>query len=167
MTTLWLEPKLETILSLVESLGMQLQEILGKSIDNEDAETFGYYDAAEHITGLAFVACQTYIATVCGEIGKDKGDSLLKGPMHSGGLRKAQIINHAANYWKHNNEWVLTEPDRRREAIEKAFGSVGFSVISDYPLSGILSELSDPRTASLAAGNAILREWKDAILGGA
>ena len=167
MALLWFEGELETLLSLVGSLDLQLHEVVRKSLDCEDADQFGYFDVAEHITGLGFVACQTYIATVCGGIGADKSDALKKGPQHSGGLSKAQIINHAANYWKHNNEWALAKPDRRREAIEKAFDSVGFPVGTDYPLSGILTELSAPHSASLAAVADFLRDWKDAIPGNA
>src|SRR3546814_11527592 len=90
-------------------------------LSTEGADERGYVDVAEHRTGLAFVACQTYMATVCGAVGIDKSAALRKGPQHPGGLSKVQIINHAANYWKHNNEWALTKPDRRRELIEKAF----------------------------------------------
>ena len=167
MAHLWFERELETLLSLVGSLDLQLHEVINKSLDAQDADQFGYFDVAEHITGLGFVACQTYIATVCGGMGASKIDALKRGPQHSGGLSKAQIINHAANYWKHNNEWALEKPDRRREAIEKAFDSVGFPVGTDYPLSGVLTELSDPSSASLASVADYLREWKDAILGDA
>src|SRR3546814_4588494 len=121
MASLWLEPELEALLSLVHSLDAQLHEVAGKGLSTEGADERGYFDVAEHITGLAFVACQTYIATVCGAVGIDKSAALRKGPKHPGGLSKVQIINHAANYWKHNNEWALTKPDRRRELIEKAF----------------------------------------------
>lgn len=131
MAQLWFERELETLLSLVNSLDVRLHEVIRKNLDAEDADQFGYFDVAEHITGLAFVACQTYIATVCGGIGIDKSDAIKKGPQHAGGLSKAQIIKHAANYWKHNNEWPLTKTDRRRETIEKAFASVGFPVGTD------------------------------------
>lgn len=152
------------MLSLIDSLELQLHEVVDRSLDAEDADQFGCFDVAEHIIGLGFVVCQTYIATVCGGIGVDKIDALKKGPQHSVGLSKAQIINHAANYWKHNNEWALAKPDRRREAIERAFDSVGFSVDTDYPLSGVLTELSAPCFASLVAVADLLREWKDAII---
>jgi hypothetical protein len=167
MARLWLERELETLLSLVASLDAQLEEVVSKSLAVEDADQFGYFDVAEHITGLGFVACQTYVATLCGGISAGKRDTLKKGPQHSGGLSKAEIINHAANYWKHNNEWALAKADRRRDAIEKAFDSVGFSVGTDYPLSGVLTEISVPHPASLACAVDVLRKWKDAVLGDA
>ncbi|MCH7558043.1 MAG: hypothetical protein IIB56_11370, partial [Planctomycetes bacterium] len=40
-----------------------------------------------------------------------------------------------------------SKKDKRRENIEKAFESVGFSVDLDYPLSGVLTELSLPGEA--------------------
>src|SRR3546814_5933127 len=94
---------------------------------------------------------------VCSSDLIDKSAALRKGPQHPGGLSKVQIINHAANYWKHNNEWALTKPDRRRELIEKAFDSVGFPVGTDYPLSGVLTELSEPHFASFAVVTGALR----------
>src|SRR3546814_13409909 len=80
MASLWLEPELEALLSLVHSLDAQLHEVAGKGLSTEGADERGYFDVAEHITGLAFVACQTYIATVCGAVGIYKSAALLKGP---------------------------------------------------------------------------------------
>src|SRR3546814_6612644 len=104
MASLWLEPELEALLSLVHSLDAQLHEVAGKGLSTEGADERGYFDVAEHITGLAFVACQHYIATVCGDVRIDKCTALRKGPQHSGGLRKVQIIKHEAKYWKHKTK---------------------------------------------------------------
>jgi hypothetical protein len=39
------------------------------------------------------------------------------GPKHSDGNTIVKIINDAANYWKHNNEWSLDKTPKRRELI--------------------------------------------------
>ncbi len=165
MPRLWIENELETLLSLVRLLDKQLGDLSDRSVEVEDADAYGHFDTMEHLVGLAMVTAQTYVATVCGAIALEKRLALKTGPTHSGGKTKVEIINHAANYWKHNNEWSTERSDRRRRAIEEAFDSVGFPVGTDYPLSGVLTELSDPELASLEALARILTEWKAAALG--
>lgn len=167
MPRLWIEHELETLLSLIRLLDQQLGDLSDRSVEAEDADAYGHFDTMEHLVGLAMVTGQTYVAAVCGAIALDKRLALKTGPSHSGGKTKVEIINHAANYWKHNNEWGTERSDRRRQAIEEAFDSVGFPVGTDYPLSGVLTELSDPEFASLDALARILTEWKSAVLGDA
>jgi hypothetical protein len=164
MPQLWIEQELENLLKLVYLLDEQLSELSDKSMEAEDADAYGYFDTMEHLVGLAMVISQTYIATVCGAIAVEKRSALKNGPPLPGGKTKVEIINHAANYWKHNNEWGTERSGRRRQAIEEAFDSVGFPVGTDYPLSGVLTELSDPMFASLEALVGILQEWKSAVL---
>jgi hypothetical protein len=165
--SLWIEYELETLLSLMELLDTRLSELLGDRENSPDPDSFGYYDVAERLTGLAFVSCQTYLTTLCGSLGLEKGKALNLGPTHRTGMAKVQIVNHAANFWKHNPEWNFAKLDRRRETIEKAFDSIGFPVGTDYPLSGVLTELSAPEVGSLAAVAQVLRAWKADVLSNA
>ena len=160
MRTLWIEAELGNLAKLVSAIDSHLSDICARSVEVEDPESFGYFDSAEHATGLGLVACQTYIATVYGTLGIEKRRALNFGPKHLGGLTKVQIVNHAANYWKHNNEWALDRTAARQVAIEQAFESVGFPVGADYPLSGVLTELANPHPVSLAAVVSILEAWK-------
>lgn len=160
MRTIWIETELGKLAELIAAIDSHLSDIFAKSIEAEDPDSFGYFDSAEHATGLGLVACQTYMAMVYGTLGVDKRNALNFGPKHLGGLTKVQIINHAANYWKHNNEWALDRTAARQAAIEKAFESVGFPVETDYPLSGVLTELANPGPASLAAVVSVLEAWK-------
>ncbi len=164
MPQLWIEHELQTLVALVRLLDQQLSELSDRSTDAEDADAFGYFDTMEHLVGLAMVIFQTYIATVCGAISAEKRLALRNGPLHWGGMYKAEIFNHAANYWKHNNEWGAERSDRRRQVIEDAFESVGFPVGTDYPLSGVLTELSAPKFASLEPLIETLHQWKSAVL---
>lgn len=138
---------LELLKELVQLIDQQIEKICPLCSEVDDPDSLGYFDRAEHVTGLWFVACQTFMSSVCGNLEVSKRNALTIGPSHSSGNTKAQIINHAANYWKHKNEWNLSKKDKRRENIEKAFESVGFSVDLDYPLSGVLTELSLPGEA--------------------
>jgi hypothetical protein len=148
MRHLWLEYELEILGELITTIDQKLVEICQKSTCVDDGDGFGYFDSAEHVTGLGFVACQTYMATVYGYLKIDKQKALAAGPRHSCGRTKVQIINHAANYWKHNNEWALDRSTEKRQAIEKAFESVGFPVGTEYPLSGVLTEVASPEAAT-------------------
>jgi len=160
MHTLWIEAELGNLAKLITAIDSHLSDVCTRSVEAGDADSFGYFDSAEHATGLGLVACQTYMAAVYGTLGVEKRRALNLGPKHLGGLPKVQIINHAANYWKHNNEWAFDRKAARQLAIEQAFEAVGFPVGTDYPLSGVLTELANPYPASLTAMVSILEDWK-------
>jgi hypothetical protein len=164
MRHLWIEcglGGLGGLTGLIVTIDEYLSNIYKRSVEMiEDADSFGLFDSAEHATGLGLVACQTYMAMVYGNLEIEKRRALSFGPKHHGGLTKVQIVNHAANYWKHNNEWALDRRAARQEAIKQAFESIGFPVGTDYPLSGVLTELADPYPASLRAVISILEAWK-------
>jgi hypothetical protein len=160
MRHLWIESELSKLIGLITTIDEYQSEILRKSMEVSDPDNVGLFDSAEHTTGLSLVACQTYMATVYGNLRIAKQRALNFGPKHDGGLTKVQIINHAANYWKHNNEWLLDRTTARKKAIERAFESIGFPVNTDYPLRGILTELTFPDCASLQSVISILETWK-------
>lgn len=160
MRTLWIEAELSRLSGLIATIDDHLSDICSRSLEAEDADSFGFFDSAEHAIGLGFVACQTYMAAIYGTLHIAKHRALKFGTKHLCGLTKVQIINHAANYWKHNNEWALDRTVARQEAIERAFESIGFPVDTDYPLAGVLTELATPSPASLRSVITILEAWK-------
>ena len=163
MINVLIQYDLELLKELVQLIDQQIGKICQLCSEVDDPDSLGYFDRAEHVTGLGFVACQTFISSVLGNLGVSKRVALAIGPSHSGGNTKAQIINYAANYWKHNNEWDQNKKDKRREIIEKAFESVGFPVNIDYPLSGVLTELSLPGEARFRSVLCALDVWKDEL----
>jgi len=120
----------------------------------------GYFDSAEHVTGLGFVTLQTYLTAVYGILKINKKIALNRGPIHQDGNTIAKIVNDAANYWKHNNEWSLDKNSKQRELIENTFESVGFPIDLDYPLCGVLAELCVPNYASFLAVFNKLEQWQ-------
>ena len=154
---------LELLKELVQLIDRQIENICQLCSGVNDPDSLGYFDSAEHVTGLGFVACQTFMSSVCGNLGVSKGNALAIGPSHSSGNTKAQLVNHAANYWKHKNEWEQSKKDKQREVIEKAFESVGFPVNLDYPLSGVLTEVSLPEEARFQSVLGALEVWKDEL----
>jgi hypothetical protein len=129
-----------------------------------DADAFGYFDRVEHVTGLCFVACQTYITSIFGGLGIPKAKALAAGHRHTSGLTVAEIVNHSANYWKHRDAWHLDHSEANQTRIRRAFEKVGFPVDADYPLAGILREMCSPEMASFARLAGILVEWRDALI---
>ena len=163
MVNVLIQCDLELLKELVQLIDQQIEKICQLCSKVDDPDSFGYFDSAEHVTGLGFVACQTFMSSVWGNLGVSKRNALAIGPSHSSGNTKAKIINSAANYWKHNNEWDPSKKDKRREDIEKAFESVGFPVDSSYPLSGVLTELSLPGEARFQSVLGALDVWKDEL----
>ncbi len=158
-----IDTDLELLQQLVLVLDKQLENIIAESREVEDPDGFGYYDIAEHIIGLGFVACQTYMSSVYGYLQIDKKKAISFGPVHSCGQTKMQLINHAANYWKHNNEWPHGKFDKQRKAIEEAFKDIGFPVGRDYPLSNILTEVVSPKTISFSPIIEMLELWRNEL----
>lgn len=154
---------LDLLRNLVRIIDQHLDNIGDEATKVDDPDGFGYFDNAEHITGLGFVACQTYMSSVCGILRIDKQKALIVGPLHSSGQTKAQIINHAANYWKHNNEWSFEKNSKQRKYVEDAFELVGFPVNTDYPLSGVLTEVAFPEHAAFEPITKILELWRDEL----
>ena len=131
---------LELLKDICSFIDGKLQS-LGESID-EEAEQCGLFDRLEHLVGLGFVACQTYMAATygCANIRKDL--ALEFGPKVSSELFLTQMVNHAANMWKHCEEWHISGDDGPKRPLRKAFDAIGYSVESGYPLSGCLAEIT-------------------------
>ena len=158
-----LDYDLNLLRNLIHSIDQHLEKIIQASLQVDDADSFGYFDNAEQITGLGFVACQTYLSSVCGYLKIEKGKALSFGPFHSSGQSKVQIINHAANYWKHNSEWVFEKNSKQKKFVEEAFELVGFPINTDYPLSGVLTEVVSPDDATFESVIKVLETWKDGL----
>ena len=152
---------------LVATIDKKLYEIIDQASSVEDPDSLGYFDSAEHVTGLGFVACQAYMTAVYGILRVEQFKALSYGPMHQCGKSIAQIVNDAANYWKHNNAWSLDKNTKRRERIENTFNDIGFPIGAEHPLSGVLTDLAFPDAASFGPILRKLEEWKSLVQHGA
>ena len=152
---------LELLKDIVRIIDQHLETINQRSTEVDDPDSFGYFDQSEHVLGLGFVTCQTYISAICGHLGMRKQDALSVGPQHSSGQTIVQIINHAANYWKHSDEWLPDKNHKKKKYIEIAFEAMGNSVEADYPLSSVLTEITSPRKASFESLVELLTSWRE------
>ncbi len=155
---------LELLRDIVGTIDRHLEMIKQQSTEVEDPNSFGYFDRGEHVVGLGFVACQTYIVAICGHLGIRKQDALTFGPQHPSGQTVVQIVNHAANYWKHNSEWLVNKETRQRKYVESAFEAVGFPAGMDYPLYSVLTEITHPQTSKFESLVELLIDWKDKLV---
>ena len=128
-----------------------------------DPDSFGFFDRLEHLTGLGFVACQIYIASTYSHIGLSKESALTLGPQHHCGISIVAVVNHAANLWKHQDEWALQRNERARDRIIKAFEDLGYPALGEYPLSGCLAELCTPEEARFRRLLPHLVQWREKL----
>jgi hypothetical protein len=110
---------MDLLVHVATVLDEQLDLISEKSVEISDADAFGLHDRGEHVAGLGFVACQAYMAATYGFVRLPKKLVLQLGPRHGpSGRFVADVVNHAANFWKHHSEW----PSRRDSVRAQAAG---------------------------------------------
>lgn len=154
-------------------LHFQLLEKIGHFLDSQlsalsesseccsDPDGFGLFDLQETICGMGFVALQTYITSVIGAFNIESDTAFRQGPCHGQShLTIVSLVNHAANHWKHKDEWSMTRNDPRRDRILHALKEVVPSKSKDYPLCGMLSALSSPHRASFRVVLDKLKMWR-------
>jgi hypothetical protein len=74
-----------------------------------------------------------------------------------------QIINHAANFWKHQDDWRIEKNSkaevRTREALEK----VGVSTKRSYVLSNVLAMIAPSKPERFRTFIPILTAWREEL----
>jgi hypothetical protein len=154
---------LDLLEHIMRILDAQLDRDCDTANASSDPDGFGLFDRMEHLTGLGFVACQTYLVSAYGSIGIPKDIALQCGPLHCPSLSVAGLVNHAANLWKHQDEWALQQNTRARDRIIKAFDDLGLPALGEYPLSGCLAEICYQTEARFRSVLPFLIQWRDAL----
>jgi hypothetical protein len=157
------DPDLDVLADILLVLDRHLESIIGEWETAAECEQFGSFERAERITGLGFVACQAYITATHGFMNVQKPDALSAGPCHRTGQRIVEIINQAANYWKHHEAWHLDKNPAQQNRIREAFNLVGVPVDLDYPLNGLLTEVVAPDPTGFTPLVAKLANWRDEL----
>ena len=156
------------IRDLFELLDARMEQLVAEIEASDDPDGFGLLDDAEHVFGMGLVAAQRYLTSVRGWHDISKNDALNSGPIHSGGQSFAKIINAAANYWKHIDEWDLGAVVHRDIDGLETFQSNTMRVIesvtpwADYTLANLLHALiGEPQLSLLLP---ILQQWREELL---
>lgn len=150
-------------LSVLRLLDDKMELIISQASDVSHLDSMGLLDELEHLVAFGVVCVQTYITDMASFARLSKHEAFEFGPTTAGGISKVQIINAAANYWKHRSEWTLNGGGKRKEAIDKLFDEVGYSTDTDYPISGVITELLTPMDTRLCNLSPILIDWRNSM----
>lgn len=152
---------MELLKDLLELLDGHIERLTANVPHYIDADSWGLYDSTEYIIGLGFVACQGYLAATYSDLKVEKAAALRGEPRHSSGLTYVEIINHAANAWKHHHEWSLPSNKGRGHACE----ALDKLLVDDNadPLTSILGAVVFARSNRLQALLLHLSAWRDAL----
>ena len=159
-----IDPELGILTDLYEFMDQKLSELCDLSAECRDPDASGYYDLMEYLTGFGLVALQTYLTETAASAGLRKHETFHLGPKTSSGVSKIAILNAAANFWKHKEEWVLDGGEKRKAAVESLFEEVGYSCDIDYPISGVLTELLSPLEVGFSSLLVPVKTWRDDLI---
>jgi hypothetical protein len=151
-------PLLEEVLRLLDT---HLARLEREAQASPDPDSHGIYDSLEHVTGLGFATCQTYLVAHFARSGVSKPAALERGPTHRCGRTIASIVNAAANYWKHHEEWGVSSPSQRERTVE-IISSMGMDS-HDYTLYNMLHELLRPLPTRFTTVVPFLLQWRDSL----
>lgn len=158
---------LDFSLQTLESSLVPINEYIRQMFD--DSESAGpffedFLELAEHMTGLGFVICQTYLTATYGFLKVSKDEALMSGPKDANGRTIVSIINHAGNYWKHKDEWELEGENVRKEKIIDAFRDLGAEDLENYPLGTVLSRFDGSQEKYFGSILPYLVDWRDDLI---
>ena len=134
-----------------------------KANSSSDPEAYGVFDQAEYITGFGFVACQTYATAIVSRRKLEKRQALALGPKHCTGRSMLELVNAAANYWKHSPEWSLDEPSVQAKRTLEVIATLGVDPSGAYPVANMLYEILTPHPARFVNLLPFLTQWRDAL----
>jgi hypothetical protein len=75
----------------------------------------------------------------------------------------AQLVNAAANHWKHSPEWSLDAPTAQAAQTLEAISSLGVDTNGSYPVANTLFAMLTPHQARFANLIPFLTQWRDAL----
>ncbi len=147
---------LETFIKVIDT---ELSKLDLRIKNSADPDADGLCDFGEYLIGYGFLAIQRYIASTYPQTKIKKNDSLKFGPKTNDDLFLAEVLNEAANYWKHEDEWpiILTKELSEDSAITMCLDlnkrqGITFDTVDkianarDYRLSNLLAELLKKHT---------------------
>ena len=103
---------LKAALALVDTRLDRLDKEAEENSDWIDPDSSGNLDHTEYIIGFGFVACQMYTTAIISRRKIAKGEARALGPKHRTGRSMTELINAAANYWKHSPDWSIDAPSK-------------------------------------------------------
>ena len=157
---------LEFLTAATALVDASLERVKAEASSSPDPDAFGIFDETEYLTGFGFVACQTYATAVVSRsrLKGKKHEALALGPKHRTGRSMAQLINAAANYWKHSPEWAFDAPTTQAAQTIDVISSLGVAASDSYPVANMLREILAPHRARFENLIPFVKQWLDAVL---
>src|SRR5262245_50475662 len=140
---------LRELLAVVDSEVKRLRKVAsGESPENREAD---------EAIGLGFAACQQFLRTTCRQLPIELVAGLATGPKRCG-MHVAQIVDHAANAWRYQEE-----PGALREETIAGLRKLGLED-RPYRLSNLVAIVASP--ACLGSLIPLLAEWRKGLRDG-
>jgi len=128
----------------------------------------------ESLIGVAFVTAQTYITGTVSDANKIstatpplKKTQLLQSHSKSvtgAAITELQLIDAAANLFKHRDEWPSWAPVPPRKATIEVLTAVGINEHDSHPCRKAANILWTPDTSNLKPLLTILEEWREKVI---
>lgn len=149
---------------LFDLLDKKIHEIELLILQSNDPDTDGLLDRGEYFIGVGFVACQQYLVDTLFFTTIKKNYAYGLGPVHSSGITYVELINSAANWWKHEPEWFSKRevPNNGLRTFDNVTAIAGNEYFGHYVLSEVLASICDSKL-SFKSVVPFLLEWREAV----
>ena len=156
---------LDFLKSAIDLVDASLEQLEAKGKSSPEPDTFGVFDEIEYIIGFGFVACQTYTTATVGRSAskRKKSEVLALGPKHRSGRPIVQLINAAANHWKHSAEWTPLKPTNQEKQTVEVIRSLGVDPSEPYPIANMLHAMLTPNPILFKNLIPYLIQWRDSL----
>jgi hypothetical protein len=150
-------------------LDAKLEEIQSQINESPCPDSEGIFDKGEYFIGLGFSAIQKYITSIHGQDDVPKSNALNLGKKHSEGTTIISVINAAANYWKHQDEWglknlVSKDTSNLNDAAKKTIAKIEeVTPWDDYTCSNVIAALTSVGNIKLSPLIPTLIDWRSEI----
>lgn len=159
----WLDYDLNLFMDIARPLDREIESLFDViKNDWEWADMLDYPLTIEQLLGVGLAAAQVYLTSAMREQKAPRKDALSLGPRHPCGHTIAQLVNYGANFWKHGDEWDYDLPDKRRDAILRAFAVVGIPE-DHWKLLELIPKITGGTQPRLADLQPLLEEWRLAL----
>ena len=167
--------RIESLHEVIVGIDAGLGAIRERINDGEGFDGLSALEHAEPLFGLGFVAAQTYaLGTVAdlnrirasrGKPKKDKLDCYLCDPVAvKGGVKRIQLVNAVANYFKHHDEWppwpISKDPGFYDIEI---LGDVGITQRTEHPCVEATNLLCGSSWEMIVL-HQIVKEWRAHVI---
>jgi hypothetical protein len=163
--------RIEPLHDVIVGISAGLAAIQKRMDDEEGFDGISAREHAEPLFGLGFVAAQTYAIGTVSDLNsvrmsrrkpkKEKIDCYACDTVTlKGGVKRIQLINASANYFKHHDEWARWPTGSERGAHDtKTLGSVGITEKTEFPCIDAVDLLCGT-SWELIVLHQILKEWR-------